>query len=384
MASSREKLIQAASELFITQGISHTTTRQIANLAEVNEATLFRNFSNKYGLLLAVIQNAPSFHALHESLIQQAQQAPTPQASLQLYASGTLQWLEQASNFVRSLIGEADQYPAESRQALGHRLSDANHHISQFLEQAGPDSPLPPGMGAGILSALLVGYTVINATSEEHRLWGDREDFLTGLVTLLGSPSGERITPLPPQPVADLPAPWVQQILQQAKATGPQDYALAYLMFAAGLLPEEAAQARQSQHLSDKAQHTLRVGSRQVPINQWILGKRYGSYVSNPLTKWLKSRKDELPFLFFKDDVPLSVREIQQRWHSWTEPLSVPTQPRQAKQTWCVEMLMRGLTAENLSILSGWDIEQLDPYVDRAREKAALEEARSLDQKRTG
>ncbi|MGB6166989.1 MAG: hypothetical protein WBF52_05330, partial [Geitlerinemataceae cyanobacterium] len=80
-------------------------------------------------------------------------------------------------------------------------------------------------------------------------------------------------------------------------------------------------------------------------------------------------------------EAPLPLSDIQQRWRSWTESLQVPALPQQAKQTWCVAMLMRGVTVENLSLLSGWDAEQLEPYVQRAREKSALEQARSLDQK---
>ena len=69
--SSRERLIHAALTLFLSQGVSQTTTRQIADLAGVNEVTLFRNFGNKYGLLQAVIQTAPTFRNLGEGLMQQ-------------------------------------------------------------------------------------------------------------------------------------------------------------------------------------------------------------------------------------------------------------------------------------------------------------------------
>ncbi len=53
----------------------------------------------------------------------------------------------------------------------------------------------------------------------------------------------------------------------------------------------------------------------------------------------------------------------------------------QAQQTWCVEMLMRGISLENLTILTACDRSQLQPYAKRAREKAALEQAIRLDHK---
>jgi hypothetical protein len=62
-------------------------------------------------------------------------------------------------------------------------------------------------------------------------------------------------------------------------------------------------------------------------------------------------------------------------------PEGHPPTIEQAQQTWCVEMLMRGMAVEDLSILTGWEAFKLQPYVARAREKAALEQALRLDQK---
>ena len=64
-----------------------------------------------------------------------------------------------------------------------------------------------------------------------------------------------------------------------------------------------------------------------------------------------------------------------------TCPLHPSPLAHQAKQTWCVEMLFRGMALENLSILSGWSVQQLRPFQQRAKARAALQQARSLDQK---
>lgn len=392
--SSRDRLIQAALTLFLAQGVSQTKTRQIADLAGVNEVTLFRNFGNKYGLLQAVIQTAPTFRNLGEGLMQQTTETGDRRQALKTYASECLSALEQAPAFVRSLIGESDQFPQENRQALGQRIEEASRYVAHYLSQTMPASMFSSARLSGYLGALLVGYVVIETTSDDHHLWASREDFLEGLVVLLlggTMPSGGDAIPDHPPPadrVQDLPAPLVAQILQQAKSTSAQDYALAYLLFGAGLAPTELIDLQRSHHLSAKTQQTLQVGDRQVPINQWIGGKRYGSYTSNPLTKWLKSRKDDSPWLFVQPEAPatpLSAEAIEQKWHGWTQASGIPSpsQPHQAKQTWCVEMLTRGMSVDNLSLLSGLSPEQLAPYAQRAREKAALEQARQLDQQQS-
>jgi hypothetical protein len=199
------------------------------------------------------------------------------------------------------------------------------------------------------------------------------------------------VATIPMPTISDLPAALVHDILQRARKQGLQDYAIAYLLFGAGLTPVEISGLLRSQHVSNPQQQVVQVvtgrGMRSVAINQWILGKRYGSYTNNPLTKWLRSRKDQQANLFLGEaDVPISSGFIEERWQVWVEGLLMSTglAIAQAQQTWRIEMLMRGVSLENLSILTGVAVEQLQPYAYRAREKAALEQAVQLDQKGKG
>jgi AcrR family transcriptional regulator len=409
-ATTRQRLIQAALELFVAQGVTNTTTRQIATQAEVNEVTLFRHFGNKYGLLLAVIEESSTFANLGQALTQSIDFEADIEQLLKKYASSCLHLMEQLPAFIRSVIGEADQYPPENRQALGKKLTEANRAVAQHLataiQQGAYHSHLPPEKIAGLLNGLLFGYAVIEFTSEFHELWRDQADFLNdleqlflqGAVSPISVPSSNRDSveatsgsnPLTEREVTDLPTPLVHRILQRARKLSSQDYALAYVLFAAGLSSAELAALRKPHQICDVDQHILQVttatGVRQVTVNQWILGKRYGSYVNNPLTKWLKSRKDDSPALFLDDtEQPMSEATIEQHWQTWVEgmltPSGEPPTIAQAQQTWCVEMLMRGMSLENLSLLTGWEIARLRPYVQRANEKIALEQAVLLDRK---
>jgi site-specific recombinase XerD len=113
------------------------------------------------------------------------------------------------------------------------------------------------------------------------------------------------------QKVADLPASLVHSILQQAKKQGLRDYALAYVLFGAGLRPQEVVALERSHQIIDAHQHLLQVTQgavREVPVNQWIMGKRYGSYTRNPLSQWLRSRKDDQSALFVNDERSADVR----------------------------------------------------------------------------
>jgi AcrR family transcriptional regulator len=401
--STRQRLIQSALQLFITQGVSSTTTKAIAELAEVNEVTLFRNFGNKYGLLLAVLEESTAFNNLGKSLVERAAPTDSIRETLKEYASNCLHRLEQVPEFIRSVVGESEQYPIENRRALGRGLTEANRYVAEYLaaaiEQGQLNTRISPQKLASFLNGMILGYAIIEFTSEFHELWDGENDFLDNLVELFlnGAISAPEFTEYSSQltidtnfdeinasitvrEVMDLPAHLVHQILQKARKLGLQDFALAYVLFASGISVDEAVLLQKIHQICDENQHILQIispiGIRQVPVNQWIMGKRYGSYTSNPLTKWLKSRKDSEVAMFLTND-------IQQRWQMWTEELLTPEGQTpcmmQTQQTWRVEMLMRGMNLDNLSILTGCDPTLLQPLVQRAKEKAALEEAMNLD-----
>jgi AcrR family transcriptional regulator len=400
----RQRLINAALELFAARGVTETTTKQIAEFAEVNEVTLFRQFGNKYGLLLAVIEEAAVFTEMGQRLVQQADQTSSIYQALKDYADACLQALERIPEVVRSVVGEAGQYPAENRVALGRGFTQANQYVATYFETVINQGQLRTYLSAeklaSLLNSMVLGYAVIEFTSEFHQLWRNREDFLENLVTLFlqgavastavvdGNPM-QAPSRLSGTQIRDLPAHLVHTILQRAKQQGLQEYALIYILFGAGLSASEVAQLARSHHMSDRHQQLLQITQgavRQVPVNQWIMGKRYGSYIKNPLTQWLKSRKDSQMALFIDaTEQPLSEAAICHQWQTLTADLSAPDgQPltiEQAQQTWRVEMLSRGVTLEDLQILTGQELNQLQPYAQRAREKTALEQAIRIDRK---
>ncbi|AFZ37007.1 transcriptional regulator, TetR family [Stanieria cyanosphaera PCC 7437] len=402
--STKTRLIEAALDLFAEKGVTETTTKAVAERAQVNEVTLFRHFGNKHGLLLAVMEDSAMFARLGKALVEQANSKESVSHALKDYAKVSLQALERVPELVRSLVGEAGQYPVENRLALGRGVAQANTYIAQHLAKAiaieGLQSRFPPEKLASLLNGLLLGYFVINSISEGDPLWEGQDDFLESLMELflqgaILSPIATSVTTATKTysaqvaTVTDLPANLVHSIFQQAKKQGRQDYALVYLLFGAGLSPQEVINLKRSHLISEPQQYLLEINGnpiRQVPLNQWIMGKRYGFSQNNPLTQWLKSRKDnQLTMFINQEQQPLSESELQALWQDWTEGLLTPQGEspsiEQTRQTWCVEMLLKGIELEDLSILSGIEVEDLQPYARRAREKLAIEQAHLLDQK---
>ncbi|ELR96938.1 TetR/AcrR family transcriptional regulator [Gloeocapsa sp. PCC 73106] len=387
--SSRERIIKAASELFLTQGISETTTKEIADVAQVNEVTIFRQFKSKYGLLLAVIEESGVFTYLGESVIKSRDRAlratkgdrtSDSAETIQDYATTVLEYLEEFPEIVCSVIGEAQQYPQENRIALGKGITEVNRHLAQGLREILQEEETE--QLAGLLHAILLGYGVIEFTCESHELWQDRADFLSNLVKFWTKKPKQETSTLT---IRDLPPQLVHFLLQKAKKQGKQIYAIVYLLFGAGLTPQEIINLERSHHIYYPQGQLIQItqGSiREVSVNQSILGKRYGSYTRNPLTQWLRTRQDNNPALFINTQgKSLSLADLTAQWQELVRDLPASHLPtlEQTQQTWCVEMLTRGMSLENLQLLIGWDLAKLQPYAQRAKEKTALAEAFLLD-----
>lgn len=62
-AGTKERIFEAALNLFSENGFHGTTTRKIALLADVNEVTLFRHFKNKATLFKEIIQHVKKTNA---------------------------------------------------------------------------------------------------------------------------------------------------------------------------------------------------------------------------------------------------------------------------------------------------------------------------------
>jgi AcrR family transcriptional regulator len=400
--STKARLIEAALDLFAERGVTETTTKAVAERAQVNEVTLFRNFGNKYRLLLAVIQDSAVFAKLVHALVEQANAEDNVADFLQEYAQESLRTLNKAPDLVRSIIGEAGNYPVENRIALGKGLSEVNRYVAKYLEEAiakeNLSSDLTPEQIVNLFNFSLLGYFIVESSTEDYNYLSDHNNFLETLVTLFlqgfftsdtSRVTETSIVKVEPAEIADLPASLVRSLFKKAKRTGKQEYALIYVLFASGLSLVEVLHLERPHSVVEPQQHLLQVNyghERQVPLNQWVMGFRYGSSTINPLIQWLKSRKDEQAAIFINDvGDAMNAAELQAIWRNLTTdlltPQGEPPEINQARQTWCVEMLMRGMELEDLSILSGIDIEHLKQYAQRSRNKAALESAARLDKR---
>ncbi|MGB0562963.1 MAG: TetR/AcrR family transcriptional regulator, partial [Spirulinaceae cyanobacterium] len=183
-SAARGRLIQAALNLFVEQGFTATTTRQIADQAQVNEATLFRNFGSKHDLLLAVMAGSgmvQGIAALHQAT--PSPDTPLPEAVRQ-YVSAGLADLEPHAALLRALLGEVSQYSPEQRQTLGDRLRELSQGAARyFAAWVTPESSsvlLSSDQLASLIHSLVLSHVL---TAEfTPSLWASSDELVASLV----------------------------------------------------------------------------------------------------------------------------------------------------------------------------------------------------------
>ena len=129
----KEKILDAALELFSEKGFKATTTKIIAEKAEVNEVTLFRYFGSKEKLFFAVVDKEAEVRLD----ILQIELDPSENMVDELTMIGTFmaESMVKRASFFRLMVLEIDRYP-ELWERIGTVPMAAIAKLSQYFEQA--------------------------------------------------------------------------------------------------------------------------------------------------------------------------------------------------------------------------------------------------------
>jgi AcrR family transcriptional regulator len=117
-------------DLFAKKGFRGTTTRDLASQADVNEAIIFRHFTNKTELYRAILEEkVHEGRDEHYKEVEKLAQTSDARTFLEFLGSKFLERHEQDSSFMRLLLFSALE---------GHELSE------MFLSSLGVRDPMVP------------------------------------------------------------------------------------------------------------------------------------------------------------------------------------------------------------------------------------------------
>ncbi|MGA1360335.1 MAG: TolC family protein [Gemmatimonadaceae bacterium] len=118
----RQQILDAAAKVYAEAGFRGATTRRIAEVAGVNEVTLFRLFGSKANLIDEVIRSCRS-----GDQILLADQPADPETELTAWAAANHAFMVDRRGMLRSVIAELHEHPEHSADA-------ADHPIASFRE----------------------------------------------------------------------------------------------------------------------------------------------------------------------------------------------------------------------------------------------------------
>jgi len=128
------RIIEAAVQLFSRQGFKGTSTREIAEVAKVNEATLFRHFAKKTDLFWAAADSRLRGVKLNRELQQGLASDADPQMVIPMIVAFMTQAVFQQSELLK-LIYVASFELAGGKRVLGEHLGPIFDAINAYFRR---------------------------------------------------------------------------------------------------------------------------------------------------------------------------------------------------------------------------------------------------------
>lgn len=160
IARRRERIKVAAAKLFAEKGYAATTTRQIAEMADVAEGTLYNYFEGKREILLTIASETalPVMEAIQDAGL------PTDQEGLVSLFERALSISEDRLPFTRVLINESWVDEAILRDHVGVRLKQTHRLLQAFIEHgihSGTFRPIDSDLGARMVMGMFAGLILL-------------------------------------------------------------------------------------------------------------------------------------------------------------------------------------------------------------------------------
>ena len=155
----RQRILEAAGEIFQTLGYARTTTQLIAAKAGVAEVTLFRHFGDKQSLFRAVAQQIGGGPGLDRI---EAQLTYDLETDLRLISRHVLGFFLAQQDAIRMLMFETIHFP-EMKEALAQNprgmIRLLSHYFQKQMEK-GQLQKIEPKIAAQTFMSMLFGYAI--------------------------------------------------------------------------------------------------------------------------------------------------------------------------------------------------------------------------------
>jgi len=131
--STRDKIIQAALEVFADKGLHGATVVEIAKAAGITGGALYRYFDSKEEIFQAVVEaHTTTMQAL--DLVRDLMPELEPKTALKFIARGMFLFFYSDWDFIRMVIGEAVKNPEAASPFLDKMLNPSRDFVRECVE----------------------------------------------------------------------------------------------------------------------------------------------------------------------------------------------------------------------------------------------------------
>jgi AcrR family transcriptional regulator len=181
----RGEILAVAARTFAEKGYANTTTREIADAADVAEGTLYNYFANKREILLAI---AHETEAPMEAAVMATEHIRDRESVVAL-VEHALDLQESQVHFWRSLLAEAWVDDAILQQFVTIRLQRVHRRLAAFIAERVADGtfrPVEPSLTAQMIIGMFVGLIAPEVRGvSASRAPGERQALAEAIVDLI-------------------------------------------------------------------------------------------------------------------------------------------------------------------------------------------------------
>lgn len=180
-----ERILEAAATIFACKGFHQATIRDIAELADVADGTIYNYFDSKFDLLLCIMARIAELERLPGELVQ-ALQGDVRDFFVTAFQERMAR-IEQGQEMLQAVLPEVFVNPdlrLQFYQQYVHRISTLLEQYLRAQIELGHIQPVNVPLTVRLVQSMLVGLIVLRILGDEP-LQAEWEDVPEALATLL-------------------------------------------------------------------------------------------------------------------------------------------------------------------------------------------------------
>jgi AcrR family transcriptional regulator len=183
-AATQDRILEAATQLFIDHGFEKTTVAQVAELAGVSRATVFWHFSEKRSLFREAFNRLVGpFRISVERDMSEIPPTKRLLEQIELFEDFVREQRRAVSGFVRFAVGEPDfrDWVITTLLDLQQRYTGA---VTQTVEELVPEGVDPRPLATGLIT-LLDGNVLMSLFDDSPQRVADRKESVLAFAELI-------------------------------------------------------------------------------------------------------------------------------------------------------------------------------------------------------